>query len=119
MPHIKSGGIVGQGFLQKRQGRGAPDNETAHVRHIEKAGLPAGHQVLVQDAFGILHRHVPAAEIDHCGTKFLMKVMQYGFHEFRHGSILSLVICTTDNESTPTTTSAQRVRPTSAAGPVR
>jgi hypothetical protein len=54
------------------------------VRHIEHTG-GAAHRVMLTDLGAVLHRHVPAPEIDHAGAELLVKSEQWGLS--RHGGV--------------------------------
>ncbi len=64
----------------------SPDFDLAHVADIEQADALAHGVVLFKDA-GILHRHVPAAEIDHPGTELAVCGVECG--SFERGGGLS------------------------------
>ena len=48
--------------MRARSGAGEIDD--AHVGHVEHAGV-ASHRVVLLDLRAVVHRHVPAAEVDH------------------------------------------------------
>ena len=52
--------------------------DRGHVRHVEHAGARA-HGGVFGDRPFVLHRHVPAGEIDEAGTERLVLGMQGGF----------------------------------------
>src|SRR5258708_21974854 len=79
---IEQGGVVGLAFLKLRgvvhadpldgvKRLGAANHDVAHVGDVEHAHAGAHGQVLLHQtaAGGILHRHVPAAEIDRKSTR--------------------------------------------------
>jgi hypothetical protein len=59
-------------------GGGEIEEGRAHVRDVEEAGVLPRPQVLLEDAHGVLHRHVIAAERRHAGAGRHVGVMQDG-----------------------------------------
>src|SRR5262249_13342763 len=64
---LEGGGVVGVDLLDEGEGVGAGEGQPAHVADVEQAGGGAYGGVLVGDA-GVLHRHVPAGEVDHAAA---------------------------------------------------
>ncbi len=60
--------IVGQQSLKKAPDADALEIHDTHMRDIEHAGSTA-HGMMLGDLRGVLHRHVPATEIDNAGTE--------------------------------------------------
>ncbi|MDT4843046.1 hypothetical protein FQZ97_769640 [compost metagenome] len=75
----------------QRPGRiGAAQDDLAHVRDVEQAGLLTGVQVLLEHAERVLHRHVVAGEGHHARAEFEVQGMQRGLGEgFGSHAILS------------------------------
>ena len=71
------GGVGGHEIDQLLRFRAA-DIDFAHVADIEQTG-GAADGVMLLDQAGILHRHVPAAEIDHLGLRGPMYLIQRSF----------------------------------------
>ena len=65
LQRIESLGVAGEHMLQERDGAGAAEHEAAHVRDVEETASAPRREVLRDDAGGVLHRHLPAAEVDH------------------------------------------------------
>lgn len=66
---------------QRLQGAGgivAAQDDLAHVRDIEQAGLLAGVQVLLEHAQRVLHGHVVAGERHHARAQFQVQGVQRG-----------------------------------------
>ena len=57
---------------------GADDEGLAHVRDIEQAGVGARVQVLLEDAEGVLDRHLVAGERHHAGAKRDVQIVERG-----------------------------------------
>ncbi len=53
----------------------------AHVRHVEETGGGAGVDVFLEDAGGILHRHVIAGKRHHAGAELQMERMKRGLFQ--------------------------------------
>ena len=53
-----------------------PQRDLSHMRDVEQAGGGAGVQVLLDDAGGILHRHLIAGERHHAGPEPDMQVVE-------------------------------------------
>jgi hypothetical protein len=53
-------------------------DDLAHVRHVEQAGGSARMQMFLQNAGGILHRHVIAGKGHHAGAKLQMERVKRG-----------------------------------------
>ena len=56
--------VVGEHVAQEVARAGALEVDDAHVRDVEHAGV-AAHRVVLVDLRAVVHRHVPAAEVDH------------------------------------------------------
>lgn len=67
--------------FQRLGGVSATQNDLAHVRDVEQAGLLAGVQVFLEHAQRVLHRHVVAGERHHACTQFQMQGMQWGLEQ--------------------------------------
>ncbi len=65
--------IVGEQLLQEGPHLLAVQIHDAHVRDIEDAGRSA-HGVVLTDLRAVLHRHVPAAEVDDSGAQLGVQV---------------------------------------------
>ena len=52
-------------MLQKRDALRSFDDQASHVGYVEEPAMASGVQMLRKDAFRILDRHFPTAEIDH------------------------------------------------------
>jgi len=60
--------IVGDEAVGLLEGAGAAELDLAHVGDVEEAGGGAHRLVLLLEP-GVLHRHVPAGEIDHAAPE--------------------------------------------------
>ncbi len=72
----------------------AADGDFAHVRDVENAGGVAHGEMLVGDA-GVLHGHLPAAEINQLRAEFLVRGKKCGAFEHEgqpHFSRLHLLL---------------------------
>ena len=67
--------VVGGDEIGQARGFRPADLDLAHVADVEQADRRAHGLVLVDDA-GVLHGHVPAAEIDHPGAQRAMDGIQ-------------------------------------------
>ncbi len=76
LAHFKSTGIISQYLLEKWQGILPADDKTSHMRHIKESSTLPGNQMLLKHPFCILYRHVPTAEIHHCGIQFPVIVIK-------------------------------------------
>jgi hypothetical protein len=78
-----------QGFQPLRRAR-ARNDDLPHVRHVEQARRLSGMEVFLDDACGVLHRHVVTGKRHHAGTKFpvqgVERSVQQG-HRQRLGSV--------------------------------
>ena len=74
--HFERGKIGGEQVLEKRERVGSGHIELTHVVNVEKAGGVSNGVVFFQDA-GILHRHFPAAELDHARAERDVRVVQW------------------------------------------
>ena len=68
LQEVECFGVVAEYVLQERRRSRPAEDEAAHVRNVEQPGAAAGGEVLGDDAGRVLHRHVPAAEVDHPGA---------------------------------------------------
>src|SRR5207248_521901 len=71
------GGVVGVDVLDEVQRVGAAEGEAAHVADVEQARGGA-HRAMFIDDGGVLHGHVPAAELDHAAAVGRVPVVQGG-----------------------------------------
>jgi len=55
----------------------AANIDLAHVRDIEKAGVGSSAQVFFDCSGGILHGHIPTAEVDHAGTQLPVGAIEW------------------------------------------
>ena len=81
---LERGRVVGEDALQEGQGVGPADQEPAHVGDVEQAGLPAGGEVLGDDAAGVVDGHLPAGEVDHPPGGRQVLVVQDGALQVSH-----------------------------------
>ena len=79
LSNFQRGGVIRQNVLQEWQRLAAFDNKAPHVRYIEKARLPARGQMLMNNAVGILNRHLPAAEFHQLSAQLAMTIVENGF----------------------------------------
>ena len=79
------GGVVGGDEIDQFGGLGTLDLDLTHVADVKQSDGIADGVVLINDA-GILHRHIPAAEIDHFGAESPMDGVEGRLPEdgFRH-----------------------------------
>ncbi len=78
------GGVVAGEELDQVQGLGALDPDLSHVAHVEESGLRADRHVLVDDR-GVLHGHVPPAEVHHLRPQRAVFRVEGGFLQVVHG----------------------------------
>src|ERR1043165_2347348 len=81
--------IVRAEAVHERDRVGADDFDLAHMRHVEEARARARAIVLFDRARGVLHGHVPAAELDHAPAQTPVRGVQRILLECgraRHGS---------------------------------
>ena len=84
LPDDQLGDGVGREVLDQGQGPGALHPDLTHVTDIEQPGPGAHRLVLREDARRVLHRHVPAAEVDHLGVQGAMGCVEGGLHQLGH-----------------------------------
>ena len=77
-------GMVGGDEIGQLRGFRPANLDFAHMADIENAHRVADGVVLVDDP-GVLHGHVPAAEVDHPGSERAMEGMKRGGAERRSG----------------------------------
>ena len=65
--------VVGEQLLEEGPHLRALQVDDAHVRDVEHA-RGAAHGVVLADLRAVLHRHVPAAEVDHAGAELLVQL---------------------------------------------
>ena len=84
---IKGNGcrIVGKNMLKERQCILSSDPKTAHMADVKQARLPAGVQMLRNDAVRVHERHLPAAEFHHFSVQGQVLIVKRGFVRFAHG----------------------------------
>ena len=70
LPDLEPRDGVGGDVIGEPRGLRAADLDLAHVADVEQAHR-APHRVVFVDDAGVLHGHVPAAEIDHARTERL------------------------------------------------
>ena len=87
---FQSTDVAGDHVLQEGKTVFSFDQDAAHVGHIKDAAGMAGVQMLGYDAFRVLDRHLPAAEIHHGGAGSDMHVVQLSSLEFAHSILLCL-----------------------------
>ena len=64
--------VVGRNTINKPDRILADHPDLAHVRHVKQTGTCAAAHVFLDNASRVLHRHVPAAKIDHSSAKLSM-----------------------------------------------
>src|SRR5262249_47529550 len=67
--------VVGGHILAGRQCAGAAHLDLAHVADVKQTGPRTHHLVLADDA-RVLHRHLPAGEVDHARTELAVLLVQ-------------------------------------------
>ena len=74
------GGVVHGDVLHRFERLRAGDADVAHVADVEDADAVADGEVLLHQSAdgGVLHRHVPAVEIDHFRAHLAMDGIQSG-----------------------------------------
>ena len=72
LPRRQFADVVGEGLIEKGRGPRAADLDLAHVGNVEQAGRLPHSQVLVGNA-GVLHRHLPAAELNQFSAQRLVR----------------------------------------------
>ncbi len=85
LQRIERLGVVGEHVLEEGHGAGAAEDEAPHVTDVEEARPAARGQMLGDDARGVLHRHVPAAEVDHAGAERHVTIVKRGAIELARG----------------------------------
>jgi len=65
--------VVGEQLSEERAHLRALQVDDAHVRDVEHA-RGAAHRVVLADLRAVLHRHVPATEVDHAGAELLVQL---------------------------------------------
>jgi hypothetical protein len=76
--------VIGEKAIEPGSSAGAGDDELAHVRDIEKAGLGADGEVLIDDA-AVLDRHEPAPEGDHLSAESEVFFVEWSGFQGRGG----------------------------------
>ena len=71
--------IVRRQFINELDRVFALDVDFAHMRNVEKSRMAACRQVFGNHARRVLHRHMPAAEINHFAAQFTMRVVERRF----------------------------------------
>ena len=69
LPHVQSGGVVGEDALEERKGPGATQGEPTHVGHVEQAGTAPCGQMFLHHSGRVHDGHVPAGELHHLGAQ--------------------------------------------------
>src|SRR5205823_320944 len=77
LPVLHGGRVVGVDRLDQVEAAGAGEGQPAHVRDVEQPGGGA-HRLVLGDDAGVLHRHLPAGELDHAGAAADVPVVQRG-----------------------------------------
>ena len=75
-------GVIAGNVLDQINRVRAADFNLAHVAHVKQPRCGARRHVFRDDS-GILHGHVPSAEVDHLGPHPAMDRVKRGFAEFR------------------------------------
>ena len=70
--------VVGERAEQEALGARARDLEAAHMGDVEQAGVAPGRQMLLDRAGLVLHRHVPASEVDQLGAVARVPIVEHG-----------------------------------------
>ena len=76
--------VVGEQPLEQGAHACALEVDDPHVRDIEHAG-GAAHRVVLADLRAVLHRHVPAGEVDQACAELLVQFVERGLSS--HGSL--------------------------------
>ena len=81
---IQGADVAGQHVLQKLDPLRSLDQDASHVGHVEQGAEVAGVEVFGHDAAGILHGHLPAAELHHRRAGRDVRVIKLSAFPFAH-----------------------------------